>query len=397
MSVDPLAVVGHTVGARYEVAEFLGAFGARAVYRAQHSAWAEPVRLELLAPSGGGDPQRAEQQRRAFTRASAIVANLSSQWPSIAAPRDGGLQDTARGPAAFVAYEWVDGPTLAEALASTGRSQFDAGMVIEWFEPVLDALISAHREGVVHAHLDLHAFWVLGALGPRSIIKIDGLVEGAWRMGQQGGAPPLRIPAPGFVAPEVAAGDPTLLGPWTDVYGIAAVLATLMCGGADAASRERALPPGLMFAFDKALNSRIDARFKTMAAFRASLLESAEGRSGQKPRNPRRTMVVADVQSELADGSAGGFETSSDEDVEVQAPTRGKARVRLAFTQPAIDVPEALKEVELARRQARPPTGPRPQAAAKKGPSNAFVALLVAVLIVAIGGGVAVGYVLFNG
>lgn len=395
MSVDPLAVVGHTVGARYDVAEFLGAYGARAVYRAQHQAWAEPVRLELLAPSGGGDPQRAEQQRRAFTRASAIVAKLSSQWPSIAAPRDGGLQETARGPAAYVAYEWVDGPTLAEALANAGRAQFDADMVLDWFEPVLDALISAHREGVVHAHLDPHAFWVLGALGPRSTIKIDGLVEGAWRMGQQGGAPPLRMPVAGFAAPEVSAGDPTLLGPWTDVYGIAAVLATLICGGADAASRERGLPPGLMFAFDKALNPRIDARFKTMASFRASLLESAEGRGGDKSRNPRRTMVVADVQSELADGSAGGFETSSDEDLEVRAPKRGKARVRLAFTQPAIDVPEALREVELARQQARPATGPRPQVPAK-GPSSGFIALLVGLLIVAIGGGVAVGYILFN-
>jgi hypothetical protein len=392
MQDDPLRLLGAVVGDRYEVQSCLEVHGPRVVYQAQHRAWAQPVRLEVLAPSG--DPARAEQHRRAFVRAGGVVASLGSRHGAVTHVRDAGIHDGPTGPVAFVATEWVEGHTLAEAIAASGRNRFEPAAVLEWMDPVLDTFMSAHREGVVHGNLDLESLRVIGNLGPRAVFKIDGLVEGAWRPLLQGGALPLRRPTTGFVAPELGSNDATLVGPWTDVYGLAAVLSVLICGSSSAAMRERSLPPGVRYAFDKALQQRIDARFKTLTAFRGSMMEGLDDLGEVKVRNPRATMVVADVDSQLAEGSAGGFEVSDDDaDVELPSPSHGKARVRLAFTQPAMSVPDALRNLDI-QPTPRAPSGAQPVVPPK--PSSNFIALLIVVLVLAVGGGVVVGYLLFR-
>ncbi len=392
MHDDPLGVVGTTIAERYVVEACTGVFGPRAVYRAQHRDWGQAVRLELLAP--GGDGARADQQRRAFVRAGGTIATLSSRHLAIPQARDGGVHESPRGPVAFVASEWVEGPTLTEAIASSGRTKFDVEQVIDWMQPVLEAMAAAHRGGVIHGHIDPHALFVLGSLGPRAALKIDGLIEGAWRTQLPGGALPLRPPATGFAAPELASGDTTMLGPWTDVYGLAAVMSVLICGSSSAAMRDRGLPRGMRFAFDKALNPRIDARFKTLGTFQGSMMEGLDTGESPRVRTPRRTMVVADVQSELADGSAGGFEVSDDDgEIEVPRPSVKTSRVRLAYTQPALSVPAALRD---ATGPQRPVTGAQPRVAAPAKTSGSFVVVLLVLLVVALGGGVAVGYLLFQ-
>ncbi len=404
MHNDPLRLVGTTVGGRYEVNQFLGAFGSRNVYRAEHRAFGQPVRLEVVA---AGD-----QQRRAFLTAGGKVAWLSSRFAAITQVRDGGHHTGPAGPLAFVVTEWVDGPTLGDAHNASGKTKFDVELVFRWMDPILDAMVAAHREGVVYGHFDAHSFLVLGALGRKASLKIDGLVDAAWRPQLQGGSMPLRPPMSGYAAPELASGDGTLVGPWTDVYGLAAVLSVLLCGSSTAAMRQRGLPAGVQYAFEKALNPRIDARFKTLAAFRASMMEGLPELRAGVVDNPRRTMVVADVDSRMAEGSAGGFEVSDDDDVDAHKPTMGKARVRLAFTQPAMNVPEALANLDANRPPSAPPQttqssgshpiSPRPNTgshsaiARKKPPSTGFIGLLLVLLIVAVGGGVAVGYALFK-
>lgn len=387
---DPLGLVGTTVGARYDVAACLAVHGARVIYKAQHREWGRAVRLEVIAGA-------SDQPRKAFIDAGAAIADLGSGFSAIAQVRDGGFHDGPGGPLAFVVTEWLEGPVLTQAVVKSGRTRFKPEMVLEWMDPVLDATVAAHRAGVVHGHFDPEAFWVVGTLGPRAAFKVYGFVEGAWRPKLQAGAMPSRVPATGFAAPELASGDTTLLGPWTDVYGLAAVMSVLLCGSSSAAMRDRALPLGVKYAFDKALSPRIDARFKTLAAFRATMMEGmAATMEGDSRPNPRRTMVVADVESRLAEGSAGGFEVSDDDgQLDVPRPSRDKGRVRLAYTQPAMSVPEAIKNVD-AQRAPRTPSGPQPVLAPKKGfPSN-FIVLLAVLLVVAVGGGVIVGYMLFR-
>jgi|GEM_PF-2444977 len=395
MQNDPFGLVGTTVGGRYDVSQCLAAYGARAVYRAEHREFGAPVRLEVVSSP--------DQQRRAFVSAGGAIAKLGSRFAAVSQVRDGGTHDSPRGPLGFVASEWLEGPRLADALAASGKNRFELDVVFEWMDPVLDAVVAAHREGVVHGHFDLHALYVQGTLGPRASLKIDGMVEGAWRPQLQGGAMPARPPAAGFGAPELSSGDMTLIGPWTDVYGLAAVLSVLLCGSSSSAMRERGLPPGVQFAFDKALNPRIDARFKTLAAFRASMMEGLSEFAGDKSRNPRRTMVVADVDSRMAEGSAGGFEVSDDDDdLDAHKPV-AKGRVRLAYTQPAMNVPEALAKLDAQHPPSgshpvvsRTPSGAHAPVGRKQESSGGFIALLIGILVVAVGGGVAVGYMLFR-
>jgi hypothetical protein len=391
---DPLRLAGTAVGGRYVVGDCLGAYGSRVVYRAEHQAFGIPVRLEVIT---AGD-----QQRRAFMQAGRTILELASKFSPVVQVRDGGLHDGPSGPLAFVASEWLDGPTLAEAVTASGKGKFPLDQVIDWMDPVLETIIAAHRKGVVHGHFDLSAFFVVGNLGPRAALKVDGLVEGAWRPQLQGGSMPMRAPVPGFAAPELNSADTTLVGPWTDVYGLAAVLSVLLCGSSSSAMRERGLPSGVQYAFDKALNARIDARFKTLASFRASMMDGLAEFGSRGAANPRRTMVVADVDSQMAEGSAGGFEVKEEEDIDAHKPTMGKARVRLAYTQPAMDVPEALAKLQQSQSPPsgahpvqRPVTGPQP-AVGRKQSGRSFVAVLILLLVVAVGGGVAVGYTLFR-
>lgn len=390
MHPDPLGLIGTTVGSRYDVTACLGAHGPRVIYKAQHREWGRPVRLEVFA--GGPD-----QARKAFVDAGAAIADLGARFSAVVQVRDGGFHDGPGGPLAFVVTEWVEGPVLTQAVVMSGKTRFTPDMVLEWMDPVLDAVVAAHRVGVVHGHFDPEAFWVLGTLGPRAAFKIDGFVEGAWRPKLQAAAMPSRVPATGFAAPELSSGDTTLLGPWTDVYGLAAVMSVLLCGSSSEAMRTRALPSGVKYAFDKALNPRIDARFKTLAAFRATMMEGmAATMEGKSRPNPRRTMVVADVDSRMAEGSAGGFEVSDDDgQVDVPRPSRSKGRVRLAYTQPAMSVPDALANLD-SQRLPRTPTGSQPVVAAKKGSTSNFIVLLAVLLVVAVGGGVVVGYMLFR-
>lgn len=388
---DPLRLVGTAVGGRYVVGECLGAYGSRVVYRAEHQSFGVPVRLEVIT---AGD-----QQRRAFMQAGRTILELGGQFAPVVQVRDGGLHDGPTGPLAFVASEWLDGPTLAEAMTASGKSRFPLEHVIDWMDPVLQTIIAAHRKGVVHGHFDLSAFFVVGNLGPRATLKIDGLVEGAWRPKLQGGSMPMRVPVPGFAAPELSSADTTLVGPWTDVYGLAAVLSVLLCGSSSSTMRQRVLPSGIQYAFDKALNARIDARFKTLASFHGSMMDGLGELDSRAAANPRRTMVVADVDSQMAEGSAGGFEVKGDDDIDAHKPTMGKARVRLAFTQPAMDVPEALAQLQQAQSTTpgsqRPGTGSQPVVERKQSGWR-FIAVLIVLLVVAVGGGVAVGYTLFR-
>ncbi len=398
---DPLQLLGTTVAGKYDVVEFLFQRGARLAFRGLHRAWGEPVFVELVALDRTMDAFALETQRRALVRSVAGVARLGSRSTAVPQTRDGGTHPTALGELPYAVTEWIEGATVAVALDKarrSGRERFPAELVIDWFDATLDALALAHGEGIVHGHIGPETLMVTGgAFGSRGLVKLTGFVDAAWRKALPGGALPAVFPPTSHAAPELGSNDASLLGPWTDVYGLASVMVELIAGTTDRIALVTALPRELRHAFDKALATRIDERFKSVTAFTAALEDGLRTGESARQRNPRRTMVVSEALPELG-GSSGAFESSDGGGVPIE-PEVEKPRVRLALTQPAIVIPDALTRSDpsmvpldpMTRSGDTMPAMPRP-APVQRGTSSGVVALVVMLLVAVAAAGVAVGY-----
>jgi eukaryotic-like serine/threonine-protein kinase len=124
----------------YEIVGQIGAGGMGEVYRARDTALRREVALKVLPPLFAADPDR----RARFAREAQLLATLNH--PNIAAIY--GLEKS--GDASALVLELVEGPTLAERIA-TGPLRFDDALHIA--TQVADALEAAHEKGIVHRDL----------------------------------------------------------------------------------------------------------------------------------------------------------------------------------------------------------------------------------------------------
>ena len=182
--------------------------------------------------------------------------------------------------ALYLVLERVEGETLAAYLRARGRLEPEHAITL--LAPVLDALASAHRRGLVH-----------GALGPESVIVtrtpariVPKLVDlGLARLcSELGGEAPEAIPR----APEHALGAAGRIGPWTDVWSLGALTYACLAGtgpfagDADAAavaagaivpieSRRPGLPEAVILSLRRALARDPAHRFRDAGELRAAL------------------------------------------------------------------------------------------------------------------------------
>ena len=125
------------VAGRYVLGEQVGHGGSLAVHRAHDRRLDRDVALKLLSESG--DPERA---RRLLAEAS-VIARLSH--PNVVALSDYGTLPEG---GAFLAAEWVDGPTLSAVLAERGT--LPPADVVDLGCALAAALAHAHGAGVLH-------------------------------------------------------------------------------------------------------------------------------------------------------------------------------------------------------------------------------------------------------
>jgi serine/threonine protein kinase/Tol biopolymer transport system component len=130
----------------YQILEPIGAGGMGRVYRARDPKLNRDVALKLLPEAFAHDPDRLAR----FRREAQVLASLNH--PNIG--HIYGLEDAAT-PLALV-LELVEGPTLADLIASRGRS---AAAAVEMHDvlsigrQIAEALEAAHEQGVVHRDL----------------------------------------------------------------------------------------------------------------------------------------------------------------------------------------------------------------------------------------------------
>ena len=134
----------------------------------------------------------------------------------------------------WVVVEYVhggaEGTTLSErvehSLRATG-SGFDPTRAAHTVECLASGLVAVHEVGVIHRDLKPDNVLCCG-FGAEEIFKIaDFGVARPTGIATFSGA---IVGTPGFVAPELTAGDSKAIGPWSDIFSLAAVIFYVLTG-----------------------------------------------------------------------------------------------------------------------------------------------------------------------
>ncbi|QDU95159.1 serine/threonine-protein kinase [Lignipirellula cremea] len=207
---DPRAPLPY---ADYLLQRLIGAGRMGKVYLARQRSLDRRVAVKYLRKAFLNDPHAIGR----FLNEARTVARF--QHPHIV-----GVHGLGRTPAGgyFLAMDWIDGPDLAKILE---RERPSLSQAVRWTIAACEAIEEAHRHGVIHC--DLKPANLLLAPGERIRVTDFGLARSLaddtrTEDGIAGTAP--------FMAPEQVSAWWGPTSPQTDVYGLGAVLYTLLTG-----------------------------------------------------------------------------------------------------------------------------------------------------------------------
>jgi len=285
----PSDLVGRTIGERYVLVRHLGGGGMGAVYEARHQWTGRRVALKLLHPQHQLDATLMQRFVREAQAATAI------QHPNIVDVLDMG-QDQGL---LYMVQELLDGCDLAAELEARGR--LTPQEALDLIFPVMGALVAAHQRAILHRDIKPENIFLArtkAGVVPKvidfGIAKVlegrqDGLRTGTGRI----------IGTPAYMAPEQVRGD-VRVDARVDVWAVGVVLFQMLSGqlpfdGATvnlvmlrimttAAPRLCDVAPDVPAAIgacvDRALVADRDARYPSMRAFLAALLDCPDRVSG---------------------------------------------------------------------------------------------------------------------
>jgi hypothetical protein len=289
---------------RYRPLRPLGSGGSGSVWLVRDEHLERNVALKIVARAGKAG-SRAEREVQAATR-----LRHPRCLRALAFHRDDGH--------VYVAYEFVRGRTLRDALRSGG---IDDATAVEAAAQILDALAHAHGKGI--AHRDVKPANVMLEDGPEPSTRL--LDFGLARLDELDGLTATGD-VPGtlaYIAPERL--DGTESAGAADVWAVGVILWEALAGfhpfqapspvetakriaaGAGPLARERPdLPRGLCVIVDRML--AVDPRRRPSARRAAAGLRAAgeEGASRQEPLGGRRTLRARGAHAGLAALTAGG-------------------------------------------------------------------------------------------
>ena len=212
----PAPLVGTSLG-KYLLTECIGAGAAGVVFRAMHPTLHIPVAVKVLRSAAG--LEGAEGQRR-LNAEGRLLARLNH--PNVVRVFD--FEQDRDFP--FLVLEFINGPSLAELIAQSGRIQ--ARRVVPIMRQLVDALSAAHRLGIVHRDIK-PANVLLNRDGDAKLADL-GL---ATRQGPADDSGPLpanaRVGTVSYLAPELA-GTAQLADERSDIYALGATMFHALTG-----------------------------------------------------------------------------------------------------------------------------------------------------------------------
>ena len=206
----------------------LAAGGMGEVWRGEHRATRLPVAVKVLT----AESARAPAVRHALRQEARATASLSH--PHIGLLLDYGDVDEAAS-ARSEGRLLAGSPYLALELATGGTLQSWVGRPPSWtilraaILCVLDALAHAHARGVLHRDVKPSNVLWCSMNDQRPGLKLMDFGV-SLPIGAMDGAPLMAQGTPGYMAPEQRLGDPSDQGPWTDLYGLGAMVWAIVQG-----------------------------------------------------------------------------------------------------------------------------------------------------------------------
>ncbi len=228
-------------GEDYEILERVAAGGMGVIYKARQIKANRLVALKMI--QAGCLPSTEQKQR--FVREAQAAADL--HHPGIVTIHDVGEVNGQH----YFSMEWLEGGSLKELLA---EGPLPPRVAAELIRQAAEAVEHAHQRGIIHR--DLKPGNIMLCRRPRSGSASTATAEPS-SAGSAGGsresvaAPSLKLVdfglarftagnelsrtgmvlgTPSYMPPEQARGDLKAIGPWTDVYGLGAVLYQLLTG-----------------------------------------------------------------------------------------------------------------------------------------------------------------------
>lgn len=197
------------VAGRYELRRAVGRGANGAVWLAHDEVLDRPVALKLTAPGEGFGQQSVRIEREARLAAQGAHPNVVSVYD---------LVDDGDG--SWLVMEYVDGPPLSTVVREAGPLRPDDAARL--LAPVADALVHAHRLGIVHRDIKPSNILAPGDGGAK--LTDFGIARSAadatlTRTGMITGSP-------AYLAPEVATGGQAT--PASDVWAFGATLVHLL-------------------------------------------------------------------------------------------------------------------------------------------------------------------------
>lgn len=182
---------------------------------------------------------------------------------------------------AYLVMDYYEGISLGDYMATLREGHVSAEVAVRFLGPVLEGLQFVHDHGVIHRDIKPQNIYL--ASGGRAILLDFGAARDATRSADGGG---LVLLSEGY-APLEQYQKEGRLGPWTDVYAVAATLYRMVTGKIPPAALDRVGDDAVMrpmglddVKFEQALRTglalHIEDRFQSAYEFRIALFDALD-------------------------------------------------------------------------------------------------------------------------
>lgn len=204
----------YVFGGKYELLEELGSGGMGVVFHGRDMRLKRDVAIKLV--DLGPRPSASMIER--FEREARTTARL--RHPAIVPVHDFGEFNGRH----FLVMDFVHGKSLGERI---GKGDLPLRDAVEVVRAVAEGIAYAHAQGILHR--DLKPDNVLVDPSGKGYVTDFGLAK---EIGSRSGLTKtgMAIGTAVYMSPEAAAGETKNFGPWTDVYGLGAILYEVLAG-----------------------------------------------------------------------------------------------------------------------------------------------------------------------